>query len=617
MKKNSSKVICKIYIRTFLVLFFMGISINATIYYVAVDGNDSNTGLSESTAWKTIKYATNKVVAGDTVYVKAGTYHDKNLTLSGGDVQAPITFEGYKNIPGDVSNIDWWDYEVNKNLDPTKMPLLDGGNRAGAGTALKLASYTIVKNLQISNYTDGIATWSGDHYKMENIIITNIGDINDSYSGTGIGIYYGEGYNSVKNCVVYNAAAEGVMVYKNEYNLLENVKVYCDDETTVHANTDYYFEIESNNNIIRDCYIERVGNLAHVGHGFTMKGDGYEWSGNLFESCVAKNLEGGGFVVRHRGVKNNVFRNCTAYGATGFLIRDGASYNNFYNCKTIDCSAAIRLFDTDEDDGKQYAGRFNNFYNCLFTNSNYVIDFNSYSLNSDANDNRFINCVFDGGNSLFNSRRTNYDNKMINCIVTNVINYKSGGSIDFDFISTDFWNNGFDTPSGVNILSVDPLFVDAANSDYNLTQNSPMIDAGTTDTTGLNLPYFDVSNNYRFADGNGDGSVVIDLGIYEYNSYPVSVEPEVNNPQKFVLSQNYPNPFNPSTVIEFTIPTTQLVNLSIYNILGEKVAELVNGTEVAGNHSVSFNASALTSGVYFYRIVVNNFIQTRKMILLK
>ena len=608
----------RLLIKTFLLILLLSISANATTYYVTTSGNNSNTGLTEATAWVTIEYATKHISAGDTVYIKAGTYNNENVKLPIGSKNFPIIFEGYKNAPGDVTNIDWWDYETNRKLDPTKMPLLDGGNRADAGTALQLASYTIVRNLQISNYTDGVSTWSGDHYTIENIIVTNIGDINDSYSGTGIGVYYSAGYNVVKNCVVYNAAAEGVMVYNNEYNLLENVKVYCDDNTNTYANTDYYFEIESNNNIIRNCYIERVGDLAHVGHGFTMKGDGYEWSGNVFENCVARNMEGGGFVVRHRGVKNNVFRNCTAYGATGFLIRDGATNNNFYNMKTVDCSTAVSFMDTDEDDGKQFAGRFNAFYNCVFKNSTYAIDFNSYSLDSDANDNRFINCIFDGGSYLFNSRRTNYDNKMINCVVTNVTNYKYGGDVDFYFTNTNFWNNGFNTPEGTDLLEADPLFVDAANGNYNLSENSPCIDAGIIDTTGLNLPPYDVVGNKRIFDGSNDGISTIDMGIYEYNSTPVSVkEILVPSPTKYKLAQNYPNPFNPSTVISFTLPTSQNVMLAVYNMLGEKVAELIDGDMSAGNHSVTFDASNFSSGIYIYRISTDNFASNKKMLLIK
>lgn len=90
-----------------------------------------------------------------------------------------------------------------------------------------------------------------------------------------------------------------------------------------------------------------------------------------------------------------------------------------------------------------------------------------------------------------------------------------------------------------------------------------------------------------------------------------------NVPAKYRLFNNYPNPFNPSTVIEFTIPLTTHVRLEVYNILGQKVAELVNGTMSAGTYNISFDASKLSSGVYLYRLQANNFSEVKKMILSK
>ena len=89
-------------------------------------------------------------------------------------------------------------------------------------------------------------------------------------------------------------------------------------------------------------------------------------------------------------------------------------------------------------------------------------------------------------------------------------------------------------------------------------------------------------------------------------------------PVQYRLSQNYPNPFNPTTVIDFTIPTSGNVTLKVYNSLGQEIATLVNGYHEASNYKVDFNASNLSSGIYFYTIKVgNNFTQTKKMILLK
>jgi hypothetical protein len=90
-----------------------------------------------------------------------------------------------------------------------------------------------------------------------------------------------------------------------------------------------------------------------------------------------------------------------------------------------------------------------------------------------------------------------------------------------------------------------------------------------------------------------------------------------NTPKKYSLSQNYPNPFNPTTKISFDLPKQGFVSLKIYDVLGKEVAKLVNEHRNAGNHIIDFNASYLSSGVYYYRIEAGNFVETKKMLLIK
>ena len=88
-------------------------------------------------------------------------------------------------------------------------------------------------------------------------------------------------------------------------------------------------------------------------------------------------------------------------------------------------------------------------------------------------------------------------------------------------------------------------------------------------------------------------------------------------PDEFALMQNYPNPFNPSTTINYSLPTQAMVEISIFNALGENVATLVNEIKEAGKHTVEFNATGYSSGIYFYQIKANDFISVKKMILMK
>jgi hypothetical protein len=99
---------------------------------------------------------------------------------------------------------------------------------------------------------------------------------------------------------------------------------------------------------------------------------------------------------------------------------------------------------------------------------------------------------------------------------------------------------------------------------------------------------------------------------------PVGVEYEEGQPvSEYSLTQNYPNPFNPSTQIKFALKESGYVTLKVYDALGKEVATLVKGDYTSGSYNVSFDASGLSSGIYFYRLETGSFVQTNKMMLLK
>ena len=104
------------------------------------------------------------------------------------------------------------------------------------------------------------------------------------------------------------------------------------------------------------------------------------------------------------------------------------------------------------------------------------------------------------------------------------------------------------------------------------------------------------------------------LGTYEY-----SEEVFVENPAPvdYVLYQNYPNPFNPTTTITFGIPVKTHVVLKVFNSVGEEVGQLYNGEREAGRYTFEFNAAGLPSGIYFYQLRAENFVEIKKMVLMK
>jgi photosystem II stability/assembly factor-like uncharacterized protein len=118
-------------------------------------------------------------------------------------------------------------------------------------------------------------------------------------------------------------------------------------------------------------------------------------------------------------------------------------------------------------------------------------------------------------------------------------------------------------------------------------------------------------SNYLLAGTRGSGI------FKSINPFITGIKDSKNLPAEFSLKQNYPNPFNPSTKITYILNMNEKVVLRVYDILGKEVAELINQNETAGKHSVQFDGSSLSSGVYFYSITAGNFRDTKKMILIK
>lgn len=95
----------------------------------------------------------------------------------------------------------------------------------------------------------------------------------------------------------------------------------------------------------------------------------------------------------------------------------------------------------------------------------------------------------------------------------------------------------------------------------------------------------------------------------------ISDDPSQKVPFDFEVSPNFPNPFNPVTKITYSLPTSQSVQLKVYDVLGREVATLVNSYQEAGTYNIQFDASGLVSGIYYYRIQAGKFTKTHKMLL--
>lgn len=184
-------------------------------------------------------------------------------------------------------------------------------------------------------------------------------------------------------------------------------------------------------------------------------------------------------------------------------------------------------------------------------------------------------------------------------------------------------NSGFSfSPATLTIALGDTVIFSLAS-----IHNAVEVDQSTWNANGN-------TSNGGFSTADGGGMVIINsIGIHYYVCFyhasmgmkgtitvnAVTDVKLVNQtiPDNFILMQNYPNPFNPATTINYSIPKESFVTIKVYDVLGREVSTLVNEVNIAGNYSVQFNGSKFSTGIYFYRMQAGNFVQIKKLVLMK
>ncbi len=159
-------------------------------------------------------------------------------------------------------------------------------------------------------------------------------------------------------------------------------------------------------------------------------------------------------------------------------------------------------------------------------------------------------------------------------------------------------------------IDTNPLFLNLQNRDYTLQAESPCIDEGIS----LFILENDTLANIDSFQYNG---LSPDMGAFEYGLETHIKSDDLVYPGTNLLHQNFPNPFNPSTIIRYQIPEDSHVELSVFNINGQKVTTLVSQKQNAGYYQYEWNAGDLAGGVYLYRLITDNFVQMKKLILLR
>jgi len=158
-------------------------------------------------------------------------------------------------------------------------------------------------------------------------------------------------------------------------------------------------------------------------------------------------------------------------------------------------------------------------------------------------------------------------------------------------------------------IDADPMFIGSGNNPFALSGNSPCIDTGTPDTTGLFLPPFDILGDLRIWNNR------IDMGAYEWNNIGIE-EPVRKDPASESEIRCYPNPFSTSTTIEYELKQPEKVTLSIYNHLGQLFYQ-IEENQSQGKQKLIWNAEGYADGIYYYRLQVGDAVANGKMVKVK
>ena len=381
---------------------------------------------------------------------------------------------------------------------------------------------------------------------------------------------------TIKNNYCHNNQRWGIFTgFTNDLTVENNTCSYSTEEHGIYVSNSSDRPIIKNNNSFNNngCGIHMNGDIS-------MGGDGIISNAVVEGNILNENGYGGGSALNMDGVQNSeIFNN---------LI-----YNNH--------ATGIAMYQIDGGD----ASKNNKVYN------NTIIQ---------PADGRWCIISVDGstGNTLYNNILINHhsfrgsiaiDAASVNGFVSdyNILENRLSDDDGNSNMTLSQWQSlGYDLHS-MNADPEEQIFVDYTSGNFHLLQTAQAIDAGTN----LVLPIvFEDLDKFPRPQGSG-----FDIGCYEFTN-ALEVDEE-NNPESFHLFQNYPNPFNPTTTIVFRIAEFEFVNLRVYDVLGNEVATLVNEEKPAGEYEISFDGTVLSSGVYVYQLIAENYIFTRKMLLLK
>ena len=582
-------------------------------FYVSPAGNDSNPG-TEPLPWKTLAKAASTATANTTVFIKQGIYRERLVPVNSGTQVGPITFTSY---PGDSVTITgvgmipptgWWAGLIwIQDLSYIKISGLRVINSVNTGIDVENCSHiTIEKNYVDSTYSPGIKAYASNNVTVEgnevvfgcigldeesiSISMTDIVEVKNNrvHDGVGIDVKNGSSNAIVTRNEVYNSG-NGIYIEawdKHEYNIdvFDNIS---------HDNTNGIAVASENGGLIEGIKVHH-NTARNCQRGFVVAGWG------IGQTHPLKNIK----VYGNESFENGFGIEIGGY--TGTTFDSIKVYNNMiYHNKGV----GVRITRYDGPSGAFAMRNVSVINNTIYGNG-------TVGNGWDADN---------GGMNIFNVIPVNLlirNNILSNNTICTI--YLSpevlAGSLTIDYNFFDGFRNFMNETAGTNAIYGNPLFVDSLRNDYHLQATSPCIDQGNpsqeyNDPADPKLP--------GYALYPAQGTLRNDMGAYGGSyatSWNVTTSVIINSsalPEIYELYQNYPNPFNPSTTISFLLPSKSFVSLKIFDLLGREVATLVSEEMLVGSYSQQWNASNMSSGIYFYRLQAGSFTETKKLILLK
>lgn len=539
-------------------------------YYVAPDGADGDGRGSINEPWQNLAYAVTVVSPGDTIFMRGGTHlmHEVYVDRNRGRGGAPGQYLTIKAYPGEE-------------------PILEYGSRR----LIIWADYVRVEGLYFTGTED---LWRCDAFGTGLQIVNNkfvgpqpqfgaieTGGTDILIEGNEIrlesggntrdhGIYVHAGENiTIRNNIIAGSQGYGLHVFDQPKS--------GGTDTLVLKN----FVIEDN--VIQESrtragiIVAKTDDNGQVRiENLTIQNNVI--SGNALSGIVVKNVNEAdpGGVIENVTIQNNVI---SENGLAGIIV---STFNESRpeNIKNIKIQKNI-IFGNLENGVKIFPGTDIRVYNNTFHQNDYAQIYMQGELNIDIKNN-----IFSAGEGPYRHSGT----------------VELSRNLYYPELATNIEDG--------NPVVADPAFMDLESDDFHLQAGSPAIDAGVD----VGLPFTGAAP---------------DIGAYEFNDTPTSIDDMAINPDEFTLHQNYPNPFNPETTIVYEVPErASHITLTVYDIMGRKVRTLVSGNKNAGRYSIQWNGvdhrgEQVASGVYYYKLqafsesdspIVN---VTRRMVLLR